>query len=123
MKLLNIDDLRKISTLKPGERLIERVVGEPERSKRVQVTVHVVPPEAEVEAYHYHKDTEQIMLILSGQGKEIDEGKEYSLKPNDLFYLPVNEKHTIQNTGKTDLKYLSINICADSKAPRDFVKV
>ena len=123
MKLLNIEELRKISTPKPGERFIERVVGENDKSKRVQITVHVVPPEAELEAYHYHKDSEQVMLILSGQGKEIDEGKEYPLKPNDIMYLPANEKHTIQNTGKTDLKYLSINISADVKAPRDFCKV
>lgn len=118
-----MEELRKLSTPKPGERFTERVIDEKDKSKKVQAIVAVVPPEAAHLEYHYHTENETLILVLSGEGKEIVEGKEYPVKANDIIYVPAQEKHTIQNTGKTDLKYLEVIIRTNIAAPRDWVTV
>ena len=56
-------------------------------------------------AYHYHKDRESALFIISGTGNEIIDGKKVPIKAGDvLFILPgVNIRSRIIQTRKYDM--------------------
>lgn len=56
--------------------------------------------------YHYHEKGEHIIVIVSGEGIEIVEGKEIPVKAGDVLYVPAGEKHTIVNRSDRELRYL-----------------
>ncbi|MEW6334804.1 MAG: cupin domain-containing protein [Thermodesulfobacteriota bacterium] len=56
--------------------------------------------------YHFHETGEHILVIVSGEGIEIVEGREVSVKAGDVLYIPAGEKHTIVNRSDGELRYL-----------------
>jgi mannose-6-phosphate isomerase-like protein (cupin superfamily) len=65
----------------------------------------LLPPNIGV-PYHYHKERESILIILSGEGIEIIEEKETKIYTGDVLFIPAMEKHTIKNTGNEDLRFI-----------------
>ncbi|MFH1241489.1 MAG: cupin domain-containing protein [Pseudomonadota bacterium] len=55
---------------------------------------------------HSHDKGEHIILILSGEGVELVEGKEFPVKAGDILFVPAGLKHTILNRSNKDLRYL-----------------
>jgi quercetin dioxygenase-like cupin family protein len=56
--------------------------------------------------YHYHKNRESILFIISGEGLEMVEGKAIPVKAGDLIFIRPDVKHTLVNNTDKDLKYL-----------------
>ena len=57
-------------------------------------------------AYHYHKNRESILFIISGQGIELLDGKEVPIKAGDVIYILPEVKHTIVNNSDKEIRYL-----------------
>ena len=118
MKLLNLGDFLERSAPEPDKTLFERIIDEKDEANKVQVMFVIVPSKAPPGKLHFHTERESLILVLSGEGKETVEGKEYSIKANDLLFIPAKEKHSIENTGNTELKYIEIY-----SLPSDFIPV
>jgi mannose-6-phosphate isomerase-like protein (cupin superfamily) len=63
-------------------------------------------PGGDKQPYHFHRNRESVMIILSGEGQEVIEGKTFPLKAGDVIFIRPMVKHQLVNTGKADLKYL-----------------
>jgi uncharacterized cupin superfamily protein len=62
--------------------------------------------------FHNHHNEEEMFLILEGEALLRYGDKEYPLKPMDIVACPTGGRetaHQIINTGKVDLKYLSLS--------------
>ena len=118
MKLIKLEELLKHSSSKPDQQTIEQVIDEKDNTSKLQALFVIIPPKAPNPKLHYHTQRESWILVLSGEGKEIVDGKEYPLKPHDSVLILPNEKHRMQNVGNTDLKYLEIYTL-----PSDFIAV
>ncbi len=118
VKLLHLGDLLKRSATKIDKIFTETVIDEKDRAKKVRATLMIVPPKAKRMKLHYHTHREGWILVLSGQGKEIVDGKEYLIKENDLLFIPAKENHRIENTGNDELKVLEMY-----SLPHDFIIV
>ena len=118
VKQLHLKDLLKRSAPKPNEIFTETVIDEKNNANKVRATLMIVPPKAPRMKLHYHTHREGWILVLSGEGKEIVNGKEYEIKANDLLFIPAKEKHRIENTGKDELKVLEMY-----SLPHDFIIV
>lgn len=63
---------------------------------------------------HAHPDGVEFFLILSGTGSLTLKGNEesksslYPLKSGDFVTIPIKTQHSIQNTGKTKLIFLTV---------------
>ncbi|MSU61633.1 MAG: cupin domain-containing protein [Pedosphaera sp.] len=55
---------------------------------------------------HYHKMTEEIYYITSGEGLIKIEGEAREVKAGDAIAIPPGQKHKIWNTGSEILKLL-----------------
>lgn len=112
MKLINLEELKK--RLATGSAI--RVIDEKDNAEKLQAILVTIPLGAQGPKLHYHTQRESWILVLTGEGKEIVEGQEYPLKANESIFILPNEKHTIKNTGTTELKYLEIYTL-----PSDFI--
>lgn len=57
---------------------------------------------------HGHKDVEEVLFILEGQGDAWVDGEEASFKAGDAVFFPPNSKHQVRNTGPGNLRTCSI---------------
>jgi mannose-6-phosphate isomerase-like protein (cupin superfamily) len=66
------------------------------------------PPGSTVRPLHSHRDIEEILFILEGEGETWVDGEVASFKQGDAVLFPVNSKHMVRNTGTTSLRTCSI---------------
>lgn len=118
MKLVDLGELLKHSAAKPDQQTLERVVDEKDKAGKMQMLYTIIPAGAQGSPMHYHTQRESLILVLSGEGKEIIDGNEYPVKANSAVFILPNEKHKIENTGRTELKYIEIYTL-----PSDFIPV
>ena len=55
---------------------------------------------------HLHRDFEECMFVLSGEGTTQTESGAHPLRPGDTILLPAGEAHVTRNTGKVPLVLL-----------------
>jgi quercetin dioxygenase-like cupin family protein len=71
--------------------------------------------------YHYHKNRESIIIVISGEAIEVIEGEEIPIKAGDVLHIPAGEKHTTINRSDKDFRYLEFYTSPPLSA--DFVEV
>ena len=64
---------------------------------------------------------ESVIVVISGEGTEVIDGKEIPIKAGDILFIPAGEKHTTINRSDKDLRYLEYFTCPPLGA--DFVEV
>jgi mannose-6-phosphate isomerase-like protein (cupin superfamily) len=57
-------------------------------------------------AYHYHKDRESILFIISGAGNEIVDGNKVPIKAGDVMFILPGVKHTVENNSDKEIRYV-----------------
>jgi mannose-6-phosphate isomerase-like protein (cupin superfamily) len=65
-------------------------------------------PKSVVKPLHSHKDIEEVILILDGQGEAWVDGHSTTFKKGDAVLFPPNSRHQVRNTGDKDLVTASI---------------
>ena len=70
---------------------------------------------------HYHPLTEEIYYLLEGTGRMHIGDEVRDVRPGDAIAIPPGAVHTIENTGRTTLKFLCC--CAPGYEDADTVLV
>jgi quercetin dioxygenase-like cupin family protein len=108
-KVIKTQDFIKTANPKPGERVRVEILSEKEQAKNLNGILASIPPDTPgaKPAYHYHKNRESVIQILSGDATEMIEGKPVPLKPGDVIFIAPNTKHTMMNNSSTqEVKYM-----------------
>ena len=70
---------------------------------------HVFLKENEAVGEHSTEDTEEVIIVLDGQGElTINRKEKLNFEENSALYVPPNTVHDVKNTGKGDLKYVYV---------------
>ena len=78
----------------------------------IGVMMHVVEPGKKAFPFHAHHMTQELFVILEGEGTYRFGSESYPIKTGDVLAAPTGGAevaHQIINTGKTTLKYLGIS--------------
>ncbi len=78
----------------------------------IGVMLHVVEPGKKAFPFHAHHMTQELFVILEGEGTYRFGAESYPVKAGDVCAAPTGGAevaHQIVNTGKTTLKYLGIS--------------
>jgi quercetin dioxygenase-like cupin family protein len=67
------------------------------QSPHFEAMTHGYLPAGKAFDWHGHKDTEEIMVVINGEGEVHDEDGVYDYAPGDVFVYPANTKHKINN--------------------------
>ena len=91
----------------PGRTSLEPVSGE--TGSRVTFRIAEIPvPQAgdKPRGPHLHREFEECIYVLSGEGTTHAESGEIAVKPGDIVLIPPGEKHMTRNTGSVPLVLL-----------------
>jgi quercetin dioxygenase-like cupin family protein len=76
-----------------------KVYASPDHLKSVhfEMMTHGYLPAGKTFDWHDHTDTEEIMVVVKGEGEVHDEDGVYDYTPGDVFVYPANTQHKIHN--------------------------
>jgi quercetin dioxygenase-like cupin family protein len=60
--------------------------------------------------WHDHTDTEEIMVVIKGQGEVYDEDGVYTYGPGDVFVFPANIQHKIHNPTEHEHEMIFVRV-------------
>lgn len=76
-------------------------------SRHMSVTWIEVPPGAS-QSLHSHEESEQVYVVVRGDGKMSAAGDTEDMQVGDLCLIPPATDHSITNDGSSDLALLSV---------------
>lgn len=76
-------------------------------TRRSQAAMMVIPPGDSEGGPDNRHGGDQWLLVLSGAGRAVVEGRKVPLRPGVLLLIEKKEKHQITNTGRRELKTLN----------------
>ena len=91
----------------PGRMSLEPVSGE--IGSRVSFRIAHIPVAKADEVPrgpHLHRDFEECIYVLAGEGRVCAESGDIPIKPGDIVLVPAGEKHMTRNTGTETLVLL-----------------
>ena len=86
---------------------------------KLSIAIMNCHPQAIVRPMHAHRDIEEVILILEGEGEAWVDGNRASFKKGDAVLFPANSRHQVRNTGSVALRTASIFSAPTS--PDDYV--
>ena len=105
VKLLKQADAKRLGL--PGRSSLEPVSGEIGSRVSFRIaTIAAATPGAAKRGPHVHRDFEECIYVLSGQGTMHSECGEHPVQPGDTLLVPAGEKHMTINTGTEPLVLL-----------------
>jgi len=106
-KIFTVDEYVKMDNPDPGKRYRLEILTDKDNATKMGGIVILLPAKAPKAAYHYHKNRESLIMVISGHATEVVEGKKFPLKAGQLIYIPPMVKHVIYNSSDTeDLRYM-----------------
>jgi mannose-6-phosphate isomerase-like protein (cupin superfamily) len=101
----------------PGRSSLEPVSGEIGSQVSFRIATIAAPQAGDKpRGPHLHRDFEECIYVLSGQGTMHAESGEYPVRPGDTLLVPAGEKHMTKNTGTEPLVLLCFFPVADVTA-------
>lgn len=117
MEIFNSTEYAKKKNPTPGKTYKTDLLAEVGAQSLCGVFTIVMPGE-KGGVYHYHEKREHLIFIIAGEGVEIVEGQEFPVKAGDVLFVPAEEKHTIVNNSKKELRYLGFYSCTPGEPDR-----
>lgn len=95
-----IDDINQKALANPYFRQVL------ETGQHTQIVVMSIPQGGEI-GEEVHPDTDQVLYLVSGEGKVVLDGEERDFRPNDIVLVHAGTRHNFLNTGSVDMKILT----------------
>jgi len=105
-KVVSPDDVQGLQL--PGRELKWIVTPETVGAQQLSIAIMDCPAGSVVRPLHSHKDIEEVILILDGQGEAWIDGEMVSFRKGDTVFFPANSRHQVRNTGDNALITASI---------------
>lgn len=85
----------------------------------MSVAIMNCPAGSVVRPLHGHRDVEETLLVLEGEGEAWVDGEKAFFHKGDAVFFPANSKHQVRNTGKVTL--VTASIFSAPNAPDSYV--
>ena len=108
-KLFRADEFIEMTSPTPGKTYLVETLTDKEGANHLGGDFFITPPTppGAKPTYHYHKNRESIILMLSGEGTAMMiEGQSVSLKPGDVIFIPSMVKHIVVNHSDKESRFL-----------------
>ena len=117
VKVASVEDIAPIKLA--GRELRWLVTPESVGAERLSIAIMNCHPHSVVRPMHAHRDIEEVILILDGEGEAWVDGDRAFFKKGDAVLFPANSRHQVRNTGGSPLRTASI-FSAPTK-PDDYI--
>lgn len=80
------------------------------KSPHFEAMTHGFLPGGNSFDWHDHPNTEEVMIVLKGNGKVSDEDGEYNYEAGDVFVFPANVQHKITNPSDVEHEMIFMRV-------------
>jgi len=80
------------------------------QSASFEAMTHGYLPAGKSFEWHDHPATEEIMIVMKGQGTVADHDGEYTYEPGDVFIFPADTQHKITNPTNEEHEMIFVRI-------------
>lgn len=80
------------------------------KSKHFEMMTHGYLPAGNTFDWHEHLNTEEIMVVIKGEGEVHDEDGMYPYGPGDVFVYPANTQHKIHNPSSEEHEMIFVRV-------------
>lgn len=80
------------------------------KSSHFEAMTHGWLPAGKTFDWHDHKDIEEIMVVIEGEGEVYDEDGLYTYAPGDVFVFPANIQHKIHNPTNHEYEMIFVRV-------------
>jgi mannose-6-phosphate isomerase-like protein (cupin superfamily) len=89
-----------------------KVYASPDHLKSIhfEAMTHGYLPAGRTFDWHDHKDIEEIMVVIRGEGIVHDKDGEYKYEPGDVFVYPANVLHKIHNPTEYEHEMIFVRV-------------
>lgn len=85
-------------------RLINADIG----AEKVDVHLNRLNPKEPGGQYHHHTNSDNVYIVKKGQGQLVVEGKTYTIKEDDVIYIPAGQKHSLTNVSEETFEIFEV---------------
>jgi mannose-6-phosphate isomerase-like protein (cupin superfamily) len=118
--MVTITNLARAARTPMGDRGDQLLLVNPEMGARhLDLHVNILRPTGPDGTYHYHPNSENVYVVLSGTGRFVAEGQEHAIGKHDVVFIPAGVKHSLSARGGEDLVIIEIY----TPLPAEFVPV
>jgi mannose-6-phosphate isomerase-like protein (cupin superfamily) len=86
-------------------------------SSNVLVAWKRLPAQSPMGAYHFHKKAENILVVLTGTLEAIVGGKRYTVRENEIIYMPEGVPHATGNAGREEVQAIEFYCPSRGEGP------
>ena len=58
--------------------------------------------------YHHHTNSDNVYIVKRGQGQLVVEGTTYTIKEDDVIYIPAGQKHSLTNASEETFEIFEV---------------
>ena len=117
VKLISGKDVEALHL--PGRDLQWIVTGQTIGAEQLSIAIMTVPPRSVVRPMHAHKDIEEVIYILEGQGEAWVDGEKAVFRKGDAVLFPKNSKHQVRNISNEVM--MTVSIFAGVTSPDSYI--
>jgi uncharacterized cupin superfamily protein len=117
VKIARLEEIQPLQL--SGRELSWLVTPESIGAKKLSVAIMNCHPRAIVRPMHAHRDIEEVIFILDGEGEAWVDGERAAFRKGDAVLFPANSRHQVRNTGDAPLRTASIFSAPTS--PDDYI--
>jgi mannose-6-phosphate isomerase-like protein (cupin superfamily) len=118
--MVTITNLAQARRTPMGDRGDQLLLVNPEMgATHLDLHVNILRPGGPDGTYHCHPTSENVYVVLSGMGRFLAEGREYTIKKDDVVFIPAGAKHSLSARGTENLVIVEIY----TPLPAQFVPV
>ena len=120
MKVFKTRDYQSMDNPTPKEPYRPEILTSDHGAQNLGGMFAILAPNTQV-PYHYHNNRESVISVISGEGIEIMDGEEHTIKAGDIIFIPAGVKHATLNNTDQELRY--IEFYTHPPLGSDFVEV
>jgi len=91
-----------------NDRGYDRLLVEGDQAEALNIYYVNLKPGRGLGPYHYHDDSENLYVVLSGKVEAVVDGVRYLLGPKDVIFIPKGVPHQTGNAGEGPAEALEV---------------
>ena len=106
-RILNLADA-PVTAMKGDRGTQLRLINSDIGAEKVDVHLNRLNAKEPGGRYHHHTNSDNVYIVKRGQGQLVVEGKTYTIKEDDVIYIPAGQKHSLTNASEETFEIFEI---------------
>ncbi|MBO39812.1 MAG: hypothetical protein CMM75_11650 [Rhodospirillaceae bacterium] len=106
-RILNLADA-PVTAMKGDRGTQLRLINSDIGAEKVDVHLNRLNAKEPGGRYHHHTNSDNVYIVKRGQGQLVVEGKTYTIKEDDVIYIPAGQKHSLTNASEETFEIFEV---------------